>query len=121
MTDFSTPDVRRGTSSIAGDGFFVATPIAAGTPVPAGAANHSCDPNLWWSGDDLVALRDIAAGEELTYDYATGGLAAGTLLRCNCGSTRCRGLIEADDWRIPQLQRRYAGHFAPAAPTPQES
>src|SRR5262245_17355356 len=39
---------------------------------PNGKGNHSCDPNLWWEGPyDLVARRDIAAGEELTNDYAT--------------------------------------------------
>jgi len=31
--------------------------------------NHSADPNLDNSGPDTVALRDIAAGEELTTDY----------------------------------------------------
>ena len=35
------------------------------------AANHSCDPNLGLRGQgDLVALRTIAAGDELTYDYS---------------------------------------------------
>lgn len=116
MRGSSSPGVRCGPSAIAGQGLFTAAAIAAGTPVAgvADAANHSCDPNLWWSGDELVALRDVAAGEELTYDYATGGaaaLAGGALLRCNCASTRCRGLIEAGDRDIPELQRRYAGHF----------
>ena len=119
--------VHAGPSSIAGQGLFAAAPIAAGTSVAGadGIANHSCDPNLWWSGDALVTLRDVGAGEELTYDYATdsatdsataagsapGVLEPGALLRCNCGSMRCRGLIEADDRDIPELQRRYAGHF----------
>ncbi len=105
-------------STIAGQGVFAREPIAEGAPVPdASAANHSCDPNLWWSGDALVAMRDIGVGEELTYDYATGTtggpLPAGFLLRCNCGSTRCRGMVEPDDWRIGELRRRYDEHFAP--------
>jgi hypothetical protein len=123
VRDSSPADVRPGPSSIAGQGLFAVAAITAGTPAPAsaaGALNHSCDPNLWWSGDELVALRNIAAGEELTYDYATdgaaGALAAGTLLRCNCGSMRCRGLIEADDRNIPELQRRYADHFRHGRP-----
>lgn len=119
MVRGSSPlDVRRGPSSIAGQGLFAAAAITAGTPVSgtedtAAGANHSCDPNLWWSSDELVALREIAAGEELTYDYATdcAAFASGVLLRCNCGSMRCRGLIEADDRDIPELRRRYAGHF----------
>lgn len=121
MCESPPADVRRGPSAIAGQGLFAPAPIEAGTPVPGAiaAANHSCDPNLWWSGDELVALRDIAAGEELTYDYATDGsagvLGPAALLRCNCGSMRCRGLIEAGDRHIPELQRRYAGHFRPDA------
>ncbi|HZY74995.1 MAG TPA: SET domain-containing protein [Jatrophihabitantaceae bacterium] len=115
MRDSVPVDVRRGPSAIAGQGLFASAPIEAGTPVPAVAANHSCDPNLWWSGDELIALRAIAAGEELTYDYATGdpagALGTGALLRCNCGSMRCRGLVEAGDRDIPELRRRYAGHF----------
>ncbi len=61
--------------------------------------NHSCAPNASVRArlcDDgageahFVALRDIAAGEELTYDYAFPKHQA---LPCNCGSTKCRGLI----------------------------
>jgi SET domain-containing protein len=34
--------------------------------------NHSCDPNLWHADVvTITARRDIAAGEELTIDYAT--------------------------------------------------
>jgi SET domain-containing protein len=33
--------------------------------------NHSCEPNLGMGGNVLlVAMREIAAGEELTIDYA---------------------------------------------------
>ena len=114
----ATATTHIGPSPIAGDGLFATAPIPAGTAVAAAAANHGCDPNLWWEGDRLVTLRDVAAGEELTYDYATGcaggPMTPGELLRCNCGSMRCRGLVEADDWRIPELRRRYAGHWSPA-------
>jgi SET domain-containing protein len=62
--------------------------------------NHSCEPNTvvesrwdvatgrvraWW-----VALRAIAPGEELSYDYAFVGHLAEP---CNCGAPGCRGLI----------------------------
>src|SRR5947208_3378924 len=41
-------------------------------PEPADFINHSCDPNCLLSGSViLVAARDIEAGEEITYDYAT--------------------------------------------------
>ncbi|MDT4964325.1 MAG: uncharacterized protein QOF87_3972, partial [Pseudonocardiales bacterium] len=76
--------------------------------------NHSCDPNLWWSDAyTLVARRDIAAGAELTSDYATSTVDSDFLLRCHCESTRCRGMVCGDDWQIPELQARYDGHWVP--------
>jgi len=39
--------------------------------------NHSCDPNLWLAGAyTLAARRPIAAGEEVTSDYATSTASA---------------------------------------------
>ena len=66
--------------------------------------NHSCDPNSvvdsrWFSVEKTVlawwsAIRDIAVGEEITYDYC---FAAQVAEPCNCGSPRCRGLIVDED------------------------
>jgi uncharacterized protein len=76
--------------------------------------NHSCDPNLWWTDAyTLSARRDIAAGEEVTNDYATSTADPGFLLRCHCESTRCRGMVSGDDWQIHELQARYDGHWVP--------
>lgn len=105
--------VRRA-SDIAGTGVFTPAELPAGTAV-TGALNHSCDPNTWFDGDVLVTRRPVAAGEELTYDYATGTAGwTDRALYCHCETYRCRQVVEPDDWRIPQLQERYAGHFAPA-------
>ncbi len=64
--------------------------------------NHSCAPNLepirvgdaMW----LFAVRDIAAGEELGYDYAIElderhTPAAKRRFPCACGATTCRGTL----------------------------
>ncbi len=66
--------------------------------------NHSCTPNsivdsswdpmtrmmtTWWQ-----AVKDIAPGEEITYDYA---FSAHLAIPCHCGSERCRGLIVDED------------------------
>jgi len=76
--------------------------------------NHSCDPNLRWAdGYRLSARRDIGPAEELTNDYATSTADPSFLLRCHCGSTRCRGMVTGEDWRIPELQQRYDGHWVP--------
>ena len=74
--------------------------------------NHSCDPNTWWNGEGvLVARRDVAPGEEVTYDYATSELALSPNIVCACGSAFCRGRITNHDYRDPAWQRRYEGHL----------
>ncbi len=81
-----------------------------------GSINHSCDSNLWLADEvTLVARRDIAPGEELTLDYALTTVEPGWTLDqpCHCGSPLCRHTITGNDWRLPDLQRRYHGHFAP--------
>jgi len=56
--------------------------------------NHSCDSNtkLDISGDkpQLVALREIDSGEEVTCDYNRTEV-NGVKVKCNCGSKTCRG------------------------------
>lgn len=67
--------------------------------------NHSCDPNceanekagrVW-----IMAIRNIAAGEELTYDY---NLYDGDErdARCNCGAKTCRGTM----YSLDEIRRR---------------
>jgi SET domain-containing protein len=78
-------------------------------------ANHSCDPNLWYSDAyTIVTRRDITADEELTIDYATISGAPGFTMPCTCGAPECRGAVTSDDWRIIDLQARYRGHWSPA-------
>ncbi len=66
--------------------------------------NHSCDPNcrsITRSGHvHIYAIRDIATGEELTYDYnlTREGVSDDevyTRYACRCGSTKCRGTMLA--------------------------
>jgi hypothetical protein len=74
--------------------------------------NHSCDPNVGFAGNVvLVAMRDIAAGEELTTDYALFDTPAGEMA-CACGAPSCRGRITGADWQRSDLQKRYAGYFS---------
>ena len=68
---------------------------------PSGGAddyvNHSCDPNcsLYFENNKLVlrAIRDIEAGEELSFDYGTVQFTEPTNFECKCGSSKCRGNI----------------------------
>jgi len=57
--------------------------------------NHSCNANTAFSGLNLVAVREIAAGEELTLDYATFSGPEMAPFECACGAPNCRGLIGA--------------------------
>jgi D-alanine-D-alanine ligase len=58
--------------------------------------NHSCDPNTAYKGLNLIALTDIAGGDELTVDFATFLDESGLEFECQCGSPKCRGLIRLD-------------------------
>jgi len=62
---------------------------------PSGWApqNHSCDPNTGFDGLNVVAIRNIAKGEELTLDYAQFLDENMEPFQCHCGSANCRGLI----------------------------
>jgi SET domain-containing protein len=74
--------------------------------------NHSCEPNVGIQGQIVfVAMRDVAAGEELTLDYATIDHAAEPMV-CRCGAPGCRRVITGQDWQNPELQRKYGNYFA---------
>jgi hypothetical protein len=112
------PPAEPGPSRIAGRGLLTVEPIGKGAVVlrqrGVGVLNHCCDPNLGWTdATTLVAIRDIDAGEELTVDYATAITDPGFVMMCHCETYRCRQVIEGTDWQIPQLQKRYAGHWLP--------
>jgi hypothetical protein len=89
--------------------------LARGTVVlmqpPERYINHCCQPNTYVktvNGNRLViALRDLAAGEEITYDYCinSGG---DTVWTCHCGAERCRHTIHSDFFHLPlELQLEY--------------
>ena len=63
--------------------------------------NHSCDPNC--EPDDvgdrmyIFALRDIKAGEELTYEYNLYDGDEDDLAPCYCGANNCRGTMYSEE------------------------
>ena len=61
------------------------------------AINHSCDPNCGIRGErELCALRPIASGEEITFDYSTtvkGTVPWQMAYPCKCGAPNCRGIV----------------------------
>jgi len=89
--------------------FLVPRPIGNGDYV-----NHSCNPNAGLSGQiALVAMRDIQPGEEICFDYAMSDTRPYVEFECGCGASSCRRHVTGSDWQLPELQRRYAGYFAP--------
>jgi uncharacterized protein len=73
--------------------------------------NHSCDPNtgirLIEKGTIIVAVRDIAVHEELTYDYSTYLNNPYETLPCLCGAASCRGMIGNFATLPADLQKKY--------------
>ncbi len=72
--------------------------------------NHSCDPNCEAQEIDgrvvIVSIRDIAAGDELTYDYNLYDGAPEDRSPCSCGSKRCRGTMYSEE---EMVRRKSAG------------
>lgn len=71
--------------------------------------NHSCEPNcevdeiknrVW-----ILAIRDIAAGEELVWDYNLYD--DDDPAPCHCGAAKCRGTMYSREW-MAKLRRRAA-------------
>lgn len=81
---------------------------------PAHYVNHSCNPNAGFAGQiAVVALREIAPGEEICFDYAMCDGSPYDEFECLCGEAACRKRISGSDWQNPDLWQRYAGYFSP--------
>jgi hypothetical protein len=70
--------------------------------------NHACDPNAGFldGAPILYALRDIAAGEEIGWDYSTSIGEPGWTLECRCGSPLCRGVVRSWPELTPAQRER---------------
>lgn len=97
------------------DDDWFAGPRSADEVVDSDYMNHSCDPNCWWDGQSkITARRTIAAGEQVTFDYATSESRAEFGFACICGTALCRGTVRGDDYlRLPELRARYGTHAQP--------
>lgn len=76
--------------------------------------NHVCeDPCLYIDAAEskLIALRDIAAGEELTLNYLSFEARMRSPFDCHCGSRRCYGRIEGFDLLGPEQQAELAAEL----------
>jgi hypothetical protein len=78
---------------------------------PARLLNHSCQPNCDAERNDgriwIVARRDIAAGEEITFNYGYD-LESYREHPCCCGAMNCVGFIIAEEWFDLVRSQRHA-------------
>jgi hypothetical protein len=69
--------------------------------------NHSCDANCETSEEKgrvwVTAIKNIAAGDELTYDYCLYDGGEDEAI-CNCGAAKCRGTMYSKE----EVRRRKA-------------
>ena len=111
LEEFHRLDEHRQTHSIQiDDGLFM---VCDEQEEPADFLNHSCAPNVGMVGNVLlVTLREVRAGEELTFDYAMCDDDPYDEFECACESAECRGKVTGNDWTLPELQERYQGYFS---------
>lgn len=73
--------------------------------------NHSCEPNAGFKIEgttaDLHALRDIAAGEEILFDYSTTLDEDDFTMACQCGTSSCRKIIGDGKYLPNDVWQRY--------------
>lgn len=63
--------------------------------LPSILSNHSCNPNCGLrvnghGGYDFVAMRTIAADQEITWDYSMSEYVSIAVQDCKCGEANCR-------------------------------
>jgi hypothetical protein len=71
--------------------------------------NHSCAPNVIIVTPDMTvkAIRDIGAGEELTFFYPSTEWHLAEPFECHCGTDSCIGLIAGAASLPDQVLSRY--------------
>lgn len=77
--------------------------------------NHSCDPNLEVAFDTmrLVARRDVAVGEELSFNYLTTEWDMATPFECHCRAEGCFRYIGGFKRLTLNQRKRLINHVAP--------
>jgi len=74
--------------------------------------SHSCEPNCGIKNlFEIVAMRDIEANEEITWDYAMTEN-SDFRMECKCGTSSCRGIVGAYSMLSPKVRKKYNGHIS---------
>jgi len=79
-------------------------------PVPWWFLNHSCTPTVRIDGRRVVAVRDLAAGEPLVFDYDATEWSLASPFRCGCGA--CGGRLVRGYGHLDPDERERRGAYA---------
>ncbi len=92
---------------------FLIMPLNPKNPSADWRMNHCCDANCGIVGQTVfVAMRDIEEGEELTFDYCMSESDPEYEFSLNCNKSVCRKKFSGNDWKKPELQKKYKGFFS---------
>jgi hypothetical protein len=71
--------------------------------------NHSCKPNVFFNTTtfQFTALRDIAAGEELTFFYPSTEWDMAQTFQCHCGNDNCLQMIRGAKYLAADVLKHY--------------
>jgi hypothetical protein len=71
--------------------------------------NHSCDPNVFFdtSSMELVALKEVEEGEEMTFFYPSTEWKMTQTFNCFCGSPVCIGTIKGAAFLSKEAREKY--------------
>jgi len=68
--------------------------------------DHACEPTTRILDRDVIAVRDIAEGEGVTFHYCTTEYDMASPFTCLCGSRRCMGVVRGARHLTPAQRRR---------------
>ena len=69
------------------------------------ALNHSCNPNSFIHNQQLIALQDIVAESDLTYNYNTTEYNLNSPFSCNCNQDNCFKKIKGFKFLTPEQKQ----------------
>lgn len=71
--------------------------------------NHSCEPNCFFDTTtlQLVAIKDIKEGEEMTFFYPSTEWNMDRAFQCKCGCDNCLGVIKGAKYLSDRIVEKY--------------
>lgn len=75
--------------------------------------NHSCEPNCGVKNlFQIVAMREILPGEEITWDYEMTERHPYWRMKCKCGNSNCRMIIGNFENMPADVRKKYTGYIS---------